>query len=180
MKTNIVVGVVVVVALVVFGYFFFGKDMMKGSSISVNTENTTEETSSTSQESGKKMAFSEFIKQGGSYKCTVNQNVGNTVSVGTTYINGDMIRGEYNTKAQGISIDTTLIVRDGYTYTWTSFAPTMGFKSKVATGGMEDGSTGMSGTYSFNAEQIGDYDCQAWNVDASLFVIPTSITFKEV
>ena len=128
---------------------------------------------------GKKIPFSEFIKTGGSYKCTVNQSVGGVDTKGLTYLNNKMIRGEYNTKVQGMSIDTTLIVRDGFTYTWTSLAPTMGFKAKVVDKA-PDNQAEMSGKYSFNAEQIGDYDCQSWTADDSKFTLPTSVTFKEI
>jgi hypothetical protein len=180
MKTNVTIGIVVAIAIAVGAYFFWNSGST-GNSLTntVPSENNTEETNNTIP-SGKKMAFTELLKQGGIYKCTVTQYVAGTESQGTTYINGDLIRAEYNTKTQGMNIDTSLIVRDGYTYTWTSFAPTMGFKSKVTTGGMEDGSTGTSGTYSFNAEQIGDYDCQAWTADASMFVLPAGVTFREV
>ncbi len=176
---NIIIGVVVV-AVAVAGYFMFKGDSGDSLSTGMPVPGTNTEETIVNQESGKKMAFSEFVKQGGAYKCTVNQNVGGTASVGTTYISNGMIRGEYNTKAQGLSIDTTLIVRDGFTYSWSSMAPSMGFKSKVVTGVVEDGSTNTSGTYSFNAEQIGDYDCEAWTVDASKFALPKGVTFREV
>ncbi len=130
--------------------------------------------------SGKKMAFSQFVKQGGSYKCTVNQYVGDTTTEGTTYINEGMIRGEYNTKVQGIDVSTSFIARDGYTYTWSSMAPTMGFKSKIVESTTEGDTTGTSGTYSFNAEQIGDYNCQPWSADSALFVVPSKVTFKTI
>jgi hypothetical protein len=131
-------------------------------------------------ESGKKMAFSEFLKQGGSYKCEVNQYVNEMETKGTTYINDGMIRGEYNTKVQNMNVDSTMIVRDGYTYSWTSVMPTTGFKAKVAEVVGGDAVAGPSGQYSFNATQIGDYNCEAWTADASKFTIPTNITFKDV
>ncbi len=145
------ISVLVVGVIVVGGYFSINKD--KGGADTQKEVSTTgtETTDTTKPETaGKKMAFSEFIKNGGSYKCTVNQNVNNTTTVGTTYIDGSMIRGEYNTKVSGMSIDSTMIVRDGYTYSWSSALPSMAFKAKVvaSTG---DTSAPVSGTYSFNA-----------------------------
>jgi hypothetical protein len=130
--------------------------------------------------SGKKIPFSDFIKQGGAYKCTVHQDVGGTATEGVTYISGGMIRGEYNTKVQGLSVNSTMIVRDGYTYSWTSMAPGMGFKTKIAQNAPSNPGTASSGSYNFNAEQIGDYNCEPWTVDASKFAVPTGVTFKEV
>lgn len=136
--------------------------------------------SDTSAPTGKRMAFSEFIKQGGSYKCTVRQDVGGVQTEGTTYMSGGMIRGEYSTKVQGMDVNSTMIVRDGYTYSWTSMMPNTGFKVKVAANATGDTSAPTSGSYSFNAEQIGDYNCEAWTADASKFTLPSGVTFQEM
>lgn len=170
--TKIIIAVLIAAA-VVGGYFAFNNK-------EVEVVNEEVATTPSPEVSGKKMAFSEFVKQGGAYKCTVNQSVNNTDTVGTTYINKGMIRGEYNTKVQNLSVDTTLIIRDGYTYTWTSMLPNMGYKSKVADPKQVDTNAPKSATYSFNSEQIGDYDCKDWTVDESKFVVPSTVTFSEV
>ena len=145
----------------------------------VNTDTQQNNEQPSEQPTGKKKAFSVFMKEGGSYKCTVHQYVGDTDTTGTVYLNDGLLRGEYSTAVQGKNIDATVIVRDGFAYTWTSMAPTMGFKSKVVEN-TETGSTGTTGTYSYNTDQIGDYDCQPWTADNSKFVVPTSMTFREV
>ncbi len=128
--------------------------------------------------SGKKMAFASFVKQGGSYQCTVHQYVNDTDTVGDVYLDNGKIRGEFKTTYNGMNIDTSFIVRDGYTYTWTSAMPTMGFKAPVVDS-ETTGSADTSGTYSWNNDQIGDYDCKAWAADQSKFAIPTSVKFTE-
>ena len=79
----------------------------------------------------------------------------------------------------GQKVDTAFIVRDGYSYTWTSMMPTMGFKVKVAASAGDTGAQ-ASGSYAWNAETIGDYNCEAWTTDESKFAIPTSVTFKAI
>ena len=166
--TVLVAGVVLV-----SGYFYFG-----GENSETIQDMTSEEI--TQQPSGKKMAFAQFLKDGGAYKCTVNQYVGDTESKGTVYVNQGLIRGMFETEAQGAKIKTDLLVRDGYTYTWSSAAP-MGFKAPVVSSDADPSATsGASGTYSWNAEQIGDYDCVAWNADTATFAIPTGIQFMEM
>lgn len=131
--------------------------------------------------SNKKMAFSQFLANDkGSYQCTVNQYVNNIESKGKVYLNNGMINGEFNTTVSGISIDTYLIVRDGFTYTWSSMLQGTGFKAKVVESTNTNTDTKTSGQYSFNAEQIGNYDCQPWTPDESKFTLPSSIIFKEV
>lgn len=166
--TVLVAGVVLV-----GGYFYFGGEKNE------IVQNTVSE-EITQQPSGKKMAFAQFLKDGGAYKCTVNQYVGDTESKGTVYVNQGLIRGTFQTEVQGTKIDTDLLVRDGYTYTWTSAAP-MGFKAPVvAPDTNTNQNAGMSGTYSWNAEQIGDYDCVAWNPDTATFAVPAGIQFMEM
>lgn len=175
-----IISILIIGAVAVGGYFLSksnkgGYQETKGET---NVEVSKEEAT---KPNGKKIAFSEFIKQSGSYKCTVNQSLNNTVTKGTTYLSNGMIRGEYNTKVSGMSVDSTILVRDGYTYSWNSMMPSMGFKMKVqTTTNTPNVGASASGSYSFNAEQIGDYDCQAWTVDQSKFAVPTTITFKEM
>ncbi len=128
----------------------------------------------------KKIPFAQFFAQGGSYVCTVNQYVENMESKGTTYMHNGMIRGEFSTAMQGMIMDTHMIVRDGFTYTWSSMMPTMGYKVPVQASGEADITTTTNGTYSFNAEQIGDYDCEAWSPDLNRFELPPEVTFKVI
>lgn len=173
------ISVLVVGVLVVGGYFVFRGNKVIDNAQVANNEISGEQ-EQTTVPSGKKMAFSEFMKQGGSYKCEVNQDVNDVETKGVTYINDGMVRGEYNTKVQGQNINSTLIVRDGFVYSWTSMLPNMGFKAKADTSASGDVTAGASGSYSWNAEQIGDYNCEAWTVDQSKFTVPTNITFKMV
>lgn len=167
MKTNIVTFVVVIV-IIVGGYLIFSK-----------REAAAPVTTQEAQQEEKKMAFDQFIEQGkGSYRCTVRQQVQGQETVGTVYVQDSKVRGEFNTKVQGTNVDTTFVVKDGYSYTWSSAMPSVGFKTKVALPEAQTGGA-TSGTYSFNANTIGDYDCVEQVIDESRFAIP-SITFTEV
>ena len=163
-----------IVSLVVVAVLIVGVSLILGNK---NTKPGEEE--STTPVS-KKMAFSEFLKQGGTYKCEINQKVDNTETKGTTYINGEMIRGEYSTKVENVDINSTILVRDGYTYSWTSSLPNMGFKIKMDPKTTDNSGINNPSSYGFNAEQIGDYNCEAWTLDQSKFTVPTNITFREL
>lgn len=176
----LVIGVVALVILV-GGYMLYTKNTEPNetaeNTIGGESESTNE---SEGQPTGKKIAFSEFIKQGGSYKCTVNQYMEDMETKGTVYIDGDMVRGEYTVEAQGMTIDSTMIVRDGYTYSWSSMMPNVGYKIKAQSSGQADTSAGTSGSYAWNADQIGDYNCEAWRADAAMFTLPSNVTFTAV
>jgi hypothetical protein len=161
---------VVVIVLLVGGYFIFTSKKSDDNKLPAESKNDNQATS-------KKMAFSEFLKQGGSYKCEVNQFVENTETKGTTYISDGMIRGEYSIKIEDRNMDSTVIIRDGFTYSWSSMLPGMGFKLKNDANSSVAGNNAGINDY---AEQIGDYNCEAWTVDPSKFAIPTDIKFQEL
>lgn len=174
-KTFIVAGVVIVLVVGVIIVSKNNKDNLANSTESTNTEVTD------SKAPAKKMAFSEFIKGMGSYQCTVSQSVEGNDTKGVVYLSKGLLRGEFNSTVKNFSINTNFIVRDGYTYTWTSMMPKIGFKTKINPTAMTANTAAQTqGSYNFNAEKIGDYDCQAWTVDQSKFTLPTGITFQEL
>ncbi len=181
MSTKIIIAVIIIALLGVGGYMLFA-----GQDEAVVTAENSSDTNTAQESEGKKMAFTEFMKQGGTYKCEVNQNIGDTTTQGTTYMDGGMIRGEYVTQVQGMTVSSYSIIRDGYSYGWSSIAPTMGYKVKLDTAATSNTSadvntnTSTSGSYTFNAETIGDYNCEAWTADASMFALPAGVTFREV
>lgn len=144
-----------------------------------STASTTTSTASTTTKKpeGKKIAFSEFIKKGGSYKCVVTQTVATMTTNGVVYLDNGKVKAEFAVSVAGQSLSTSMIIRDGYSYTWTSNSPTKGFKTKIATGGQGDSSTGPKGTITWDGSQIGDYSCEEWTAEASMFEIPKTVTF---
>lgn len=177
--TKIIVSVLIAGAIV-GGIFFLKSDKVSESEIANQQQNQEDSQNQNTETNSKKMAFADFVKQGGSYECTIKQYVAGTETSGTAFIGEGMIRGEYSTQTQGLTVNTSVIVRDGFAYTWTSMAPTMGFKAKVVEDTTTNAATSISGSYSFNAEQIGDYDCKAWAFDAGKFTLPAGVTFREV
>lgn len=165
--------VLVALVLVVGGYFYF-----TGEQNEMVQDTTSGEV--TQKPTGKKIAFTEFIKQGGSYKCTVNQNTGDTETSGTMFISKDLMRGMFETNTQGAKVSSNILVRDGFTYSWSSAMP-QGVKMAVVKGETTPNENiGTSGTYSWNADQIGDYDCEAWNADQATFAVPSNIEFMDL
>lgn len=142
-----------------------------------STASTTPASTTSEKPTGKKMAFSEFIKQGGAYKCTVTQTVATMTTNGTVYLDSGKVKADFAVSVAGQSINTSMIVRDGYTYTWTSNSSTKGFKTKVSTSASGDAGASPKGTITWDGSQIGDYNCEAWVADASMFELPKTVTF---
>jgi len=178
---------VVLGVILVFGGVYLGFSKMKGSegvknpAMENGNDSGVETTSPDAQaETGKKMAFGEFMKQGGSYTCTVIQSVGGMDSAGIIYISGSLVRGDFNTSIQGMNLDNSFLLKDNYTYTWSSAMGGQGFQTKVTELQQTGEAPKASGQYSFNSEQIGDYECKNWNADNSKFALPVGIKFTLV
>lgn len=172
---QVIIWAIVGVAVIVAGVGIFRWQKMK------KTPDPSEETMST-ELPAKKMAFSQFMSQGGSYECDVTQNLGGVESKGKIYLDNGKIRGDFTTKTASLDVTGSTIVRDGFSYTWSSMMPE-GVKIPVESrnstlgGGFVQTS---GGTYSWNADQIGDYECKPWTPDQSVFVVPTNVTFREL
>lgn len=170
---NILLKVLIVLAVVVGGYMYFAGDRGVEEVTSSINENTTNESV------GKKMAFAEFMKQGGSYKCTVRQSVNDVDSNGTIFVSNGMVRGSFTTTVSGKETMSNILVRDGFTYVWSADMP-VAMKIAIPKTEVEANvNTGMSGSYAWNAEQIGDYDCDTWNADQATFAVPTGVQFMD-
>ncbi|MFZ2149618.1 MAG: hypothetical protein WAV15_00440 [Minisyncoccia bacterium] len=162
------ISVVLVAAVVVGGYL-----ALKSKSPVENPPAQNEE--AVKDASGKKMAFSELVKQGGSYKCEVKQSMSDFENSGTVYMSGNKLSGQFSTVAEGTTMESYFVMKDGYMYNWSSFAPNMGIKIKTEAAVEAE----AQGTYSWSAEQVGDYDCQAWTPEDSRFELPSAVVFTE-
>lgn len=176
-----IIAAVLAVVVVAGGAYYMVKSRDGGENPSQTVAQNTQNNTPAQNQNGKKIPFSDFVRQFGTYKCTVNQSINNQTVSGITYMHGGQIRAEYKTSVNGMFFDTNFIVRDGYSFTWSSLAPNMGFKSKLATTGVPaTPGASASGNISFNMEDVGDYNCDSWVYDASKFQLPSSVTFTEM
>jgi hypothetical protein len=172
--------IIVLVAVIVIGG---GVLILKKSAPSSEVSNSTQSNSeATTSASGKKMAFDAFLKQGGSYTCTIAQHVGGMTNTGTLYINNKNIRGDFSAAVAGKNITSSFVQKDGFMYVWNSMTPGTGFKMAIVA---EQNTSRAPGTVSlessgFDASNVGDYDCKAWTPVAAQFALPSSVTFTEV
>jgi hypothetical protein len=131
-------------------------------------------TGEVSKPTGKKIPFTEFMSKGGSYTCSIVQTVANMTSNGTVYMHDALVRLEFSTSIANQTINTTMVARDNYMYTWTSTTPGKGYKTKIS---QSETSGKQPSTLTWNGSQVGDYTCVPWKADDSLFELPKSIVF---
>jgi hypothetical protein len=175
MNTNLIIGLVVGAVVAVGGGYF----LMTQRSASSSPNAAVIEEGSGAQAGMYRGSLTDLAARGGSWKCTVDAQAdtgaGQAASSGTTYVSGDKVRADFTTTVQGYgSVDSHLIVAGGYSYSWSSMMP-QGIKTQVtATAGGGAATSGQGA----DAHQSYAYDCQPWTADASLFAVPTDITFR--
>lgn len=177
---SILIGVVIVGA----GIFLATKSTNKTQNLESNPVAITPESSNqgNNTETGKKMAFSELMKQGGSYQCVVTQYIDSAYTAtteGKVFINNTNIRADFAINTQGMQFTTSMITRDGSVYTWTSLA-NIGYKTKQSQEKQQGQNIGTSGQFAWNSEMVDGYQCDPWAPDMSKFTLPTNITFQEI
>jgi hypothetical protein len=173
------IGLAVAAVVVVGGYFAFSNSKAQLSDSNVENGEKTEqqENGMMAEEGSFTGSMFDLAKRGGDFKCTIAHGSDIAVSSGTVYISGEKIRGDFQSNVQGMSIDSHMIALPDALYVWSSVAPT-GVKlprSNVEGGG----DASMGGQYS-DYQQSYTYDCESWGADASMFSVPSSVTFTEI
>lgn len=169
MKT--ILGVLAVVVVLGAGWMFFSSSSPQGSD-APGENNASEPESFTG-------TLAELASRGGTFRCTVSQESEVASTEGVVFVDGSRVRGDFTSTvaaAGGLSVETHLVVKDGFTYTWTPIAPN-GFKAR-ATEGSTAGGAALSGNYA-DVNQAYAYECAPWTVDESAFELP-ALTFIDV
>lgn len=179
MKKSII-AIIILVLVSPLVYFFVTKQTPAPLQEQTQEEQVVQESE---EVSSKKFSMSEMIARGGAHQCDVEQKIDSVYvasSKGKVYMADGKVRGDFDTQVQGITMKNSLIVRDGYTYTWSSLSKD-GYKIKENSGAVDtSGPAGTAGQFNFNDEAIGAYECTTWAKDESKFTLPAGITFKEV
>lgn len=121
-------------------------------------------------------SVNDLIARGGDYECSFTHSTDVSDSTGTVFISGKKMRGDFNSTtklAANIKMESHMISDGEFMYNWSSAMPT-GFKVAIT---KNESSTSTSGSQGLDYNQKLDYDCKAWMVDASKFVVPTEIKF---
>ncbi len=111
----------------------------------------------------------------GNARCTVTSEANGVTSNGVVYVGNGKVRGDFtSTVPQFGAVESHMIVRDGFVYTWSSMA-TQGIKmavnSETSVSSDPEQPNPYDATYS--------YDCDSWTPEEGQFTIPSTINFME-
>lgn len=119
--------------------------------------------------------FKTLVTKSGSHKCEMNSSTNGVTTSGVFHISDGRVRGDFSSVVpQYGSIESHMILKDGFVYVWSSMAP-RGFKFAVAA----DGEVNTQGNPQADAllNTNYSYSCVAATVASSHFDLPAGITF---
>jgi len=152
MNKGIIGALVAVVVVVGGGYYLWSQGGMPGK----ETDPTT--------------SFRELAASQSPQECTFTAPNG---GVGTLFVSGGKIRGDFTGSLGGGTTTGHIIMRDNMSYIWAE-GMTQGFKNSFA----EATSTGESPAA--GPDDRVTTDCKSWTADESKFELPQSVTFNTV
>ncbi len=158
-----VVGLVAVAILGAGAWLIFSKGTFPGSlpTQAPETQNTT---------------LKNLMAMSGSHQCTFLTATAQTSSSGTVYIANGQLRGDFSSFVAGQTTKSHMIVKDATSYVWTD-ASTEGFKLAFEAVATQSDATPQA-TVDPNAQV--EYACSTWTPDEGLFVLPTTVTFRDM
>ncbi len=172
MNTKTIAIVVAAVVVLGGGYYFYAH--RSASPSMYGDADATQDKGANGTFSG---SLQDLMARGGNYKCTFDSSTADAQSSGTVYQAPGKTRGDFVSKAQGVTVMSHMISMDGYVYTWTDISP-VGYKTKVTPTSASAPAYGSESAQG-GANQAYNYDCVAWSPDASVFTLP-NITFTDL
>jgi hypothetical protein len=176
--------IVIVVALIVLGG---GAAYLFGASHKASTQSeqsTTGQNQSQQMPPQKKSLF-DFFSMSGSQKCTFSDKT--TSGSGTVYVSSGKMRGDFQSTDNG-KTNASHMINDGtFVYVWSD-GQKQGYKMSLESVKKEasqvsmapgNNSSDKTPSQAVNMKQQSDYSCGSWSADASVFAMPSGVTFTD-
>ncbi len=131
--------------------------------------------------SGKK-SLSDFFAMKGTLKCTFSDKTNS--GSGTVYLGGGKMRGDFQSQANDTASQTHMVNDGTYVYIWTE-GQKNGYKMSLDAVKNEASQVKVSGTPSIvkpqgmDMSQQSNYSCAPWVANATMFKVPSDITFVD-
>ncbi|MEK7094352.1 MAG: hypothetical protein AAB903_03375 [Patescibacteria group bacterium] len=124
---------------------------------------------------GQETSLKELLASQNPQKCTFDHKADISDSSGEVYVANGKMRGNFNSVAAGKVVKSSMIVMNNTAYVWTD-EMAQGFKMSL------DAMTSASAeqNQSVDINQKLNYSCGGWSEDASVFALPSDITFSDM
>ena len=148
-------------------YFFMGSGGAGAPSGSAQQSNSSAPTS-----------LASLVASGVAQKCTFTDSTDAANTSGTVYVSGGKMRGDFTAVVNGATTQAHMIGDGTNMYTWVD-GMTTGFKAAVNAQASVSGG-GQTSQQGLDAKKNLDYKCSPGGVDASMFTLPSGVTFNDL
>jgi len=165
---------IIVIILIVLALMWF-----KNKSAEAPTNDTaTGETGQVATTTGSSASLRDLVMSGKPQKCTFSDTRSGATTQGVVYVGGQKVRGDFTMTTGNQKTDGHMIMDGKTTFVWTSAMP-QGVKFAMSADATTTAASQMSGQ-AIDYTSAMNYDCDSWTADASLFSVPTNITFMDL
>lgn len=177
MSNKLILALIVGVVVIAGGVWFIGYGFSGGSSPELEPSDSTEERQSTAGSRRITGSIDDLLAEGESYRCTFTYESDLADSTGVVYVTDGKLKGDFQTEVAALGGQVvTHLIRDGESvYTWID-GTSVGVKAPANISG--SGSARQS-TFDPLEQQL-NYDCEPWEVDPGVFILPAGVQFSEV
>lgn len=192
MNKNIVIGGIIVVILILLGFWYIASlpvttpapvPSTTATSTATSTPvvvptSTTPATSAAPAATATKSAFKSIFTQSGNHECTYQQVGASSQTTSVIYISGGKMRGEFRTTGT-VSSANLMIYNGGYLYSWkegTTVGKKLSINSIADLPSVIPKDLTSGAIFGTSADSVG-WNCNDWLKDNSVFVIPTYVKF---
>jgi hypothetical protein len=177
-KTTLIIVVVIILIIFVGGvYLFFSK----------SHTNPVQAVKNQVAQTMEKKTLADFFSMSGSQRCTFSDISNN--SSGAVYVGDGKMRGDFRSTDNSKTTASHMINDGTYVYVWTD-GQKNGYKMSTAIVKKEESqvtltpennapSEAQPSSGPVNMNQQSSYSCGPWSVDASMFTVPTNVTFTD-
>lgn len=172
---NIVIIAIVVLLLLLLGA---GGYLMLNKNATKSTEKAPGNSAKPTQAMQSEKSLLDLIKMGQNLRCTFTTTVENGSSNGTVYVSGQNVRADFAVKiSNSKEMQTSMIKKGDTSYIWGTSMEGKGIKMTLA---LDKVSGNSQANQYVNPNQKVNYNCEPWNVDESLFTVPTDVQFTDM
>ncbi len=189
MKTNIIIGVVVLLIVVIVGWYITGSVSAPAAvEVGDTKEEVTENEESIEETSSGKGSLLGLLALGKSQECAFVVRTDGMVQEGTAFYEGGNARVDTLIKGAGATDIASYMIMDKNSntmYMWGSAQGNQGIKMTLPS---EDSQTpspmnnpqGGASAPPVTPDMDVDYNCKSWRVDRSVFVPPSDVEFMDM
>ncbi len=115
------------------------------------------------------------VRMQGTAQCTFTHTNESGDSKGTVYVANGLLRGDFVSTVSHMTIESHVIVDGEFAYSWSPISPS-GVKALLSE---HTGATSGVAGIEYASDSM-DYRCTSWEIDTSVFSLPSGISFVEI